>query len=334
MPGYELEDTIILASDPEPGESGVIPTIQPRIQFSVDMDASTLNSNNIKMLTAEGSPVTVSISYSGSNRTAHLTPSAQLSASTEYILWVKGSGAFHSGVLSIYDKGLEYAWYLIPFKTSASGIESPTLVMPPDLSANPEPLHFVWNAVASATSYTIQTSRYNDFSAIYWSSTTTATNIGAGIDFTDDANYYWRVRATSGSFDSLWSWYWQFYNGEFGSTPSNLYVISVSPENDSCNQNPSRIAIRFNAILDSAAVITDWLKVDGYSLLDSNTDHGSVSGRVWASGTYLYFSPWISSSASFSSTVIISGVNFSFGSLTYVDSGSYSSAFDALATIS
>lgn len=61
--------------------------------FNEDMDTSTINGTTVFLRTASGGAVAATVTYSSSTRTATLTPSAALAASTSYTATVKGGGA-------------------------------------------------------------------------------------------------------------------------------------------------------------------------------------------------------------------------------------------------
>ena len=84
---YDIAGPSVLSVSPNNGASGVARNVLPVITFSEAMLASTMNTNNVKLLSG-GTQVTATVSYFPGNNTVRLTPSANLAASTEYTIRV------------------------------------------------------------------------------------------------------------------------------------------------------------------------------------------------------------------------------------------------------
>jgi uncharacterized protein (TIGR02145 family) len=119
-----------------------------------------------------------------------------------------------------------------------TALPTPTLSSPVDgateVSLTPT---FFWNISNTATNYTLQVSRYSDFSTfIYNQSGLTNTNqqISGLNNFT---KYYWRVNAINSFGTSSWSNTWSF--NTIGTTPQPPTLLS--PINDATNVSTSPI---------------------------------------------------------------------------------------------
>lgn len=75
----------VTATVPADGATGVARSVDPRVTFSAAIDPTSLTSSSL-FLKSGGSTVPAAISYDGPSRTATLTPSTQLAASTAYTL--------------------------------------------------------------------------------------------------------------------------------------------------------------------------------------------------------------------------------------------------------
>jgi hypothetical protein len=101
------------------------------------------------------------------------------------------------------------SWSLVRYFRAA--MRAPVPVTPEDASS-PTSLHpiFNWQSVDGATSYTIQISRYRDFStylvgvSVLSPTYTPAASLPRGVDL------YWRVRANGPNGPSFWSTVFQF----------------------------------------------------------------------------------------------------------------------------
>lgn len=86
----------------------------------------------------------------------------------------------------------------------------PTLSSPANSSSNiPTSTTFSWNIVSGASSYEVQISTRSNFSTISQILNTINTNTSV-TNLILNTNYYWRVRAVSGSTKSAWSTIWNF----------------------------------------------------------------------------------------------------------------------------
>ena len=82
---YDSGAPSVSTVSPADAATNVPRNVKPKIVFSEQMLATTINSTNIKLLNA-GSPVTATISYDTSSRTATITPAANLASITTYTI--------------------------------------------------------------------------------------------------------------------------------------------------------------------------------------------------------------------------------------------------------
>ena len=129
-------------------------------------------------------------SAQGSNVTIAGTIAA--AATGSLALTVRGTSA--SGTPIVRDS-------LLNFTVSQALAAAPALLTPADASQNlPSTTTFTWQAVAGASSYTVDVSRNADFGGVVTSSTVTTTS--ANITLNPNRTYYWRVRASNACGDS------------------------------------------------------------------------------------------------------------------------------------
>ncbi len=75
----------ILSRSPTIGSTGISLATTIQVRFDSNMDSSTLTFGNFALATSDGTVVTGSVNYNGSNVTATLTPSTSLSLNTSYL---------------------------------------------------------------------------------------------------------------------------------------------------------------------------------------------------------------------------------------------------------
>jgi hypothetical protein len=85
---------------------------------------------------------------------------------------------------------------------------------------------FAWEAVAGAASYTLQVSKYANFSILQLSAVRYGTTYTPGTDFAAAAPYFWRVRTNGVNGPSLWSEVRSFVTGNPPGIPA-----PISPAN-------------------------------------------------------------------------------------------------------
>jgi hypothetical protein len=86
-PAPDTTPPIVSSSNPANGATGVARTVAPTVTFNEAMKAATINGSTI-VLTASGVPVSGTVTYDETSRTATFTPSSQLSFATSYALTV------------------------------------------------------------------------------------------------------------------------------------------------------------------------------------------------------------------------------------------------------
>jgi hypothetical protein len=81
----------VLSSSPANGASNVAPTVKPTVTFSEQMNASTVNTSTVTLVTSTGTSVSGSVIYDVASNTATFAPASALAFSTSYKLEVSGA---------------------------------------------------------------------------------------------------------------------------------------------------------------------------------------------------------------------------------------------------
>jgi hypothetical protein len=131
--------------------------------------------------------------------TSHYIPVTPLGANTKFYWRVRGFNTL--GHFSSWS-GVRY------FRTA---LLAPVLTTPEN-NATPIGLRpvFSWQPVAGSTNYTIQVSRYSNFSSLLVSANVSAPTYTSAVNLPRGVILFWRVRTNGTNGPSLWSPYYQF----------------------------------------------------------------------------------------------------------------------------
>jgi hypothetical protein len=91
--GADTTPPTVVATSPVQAATNVASTTAVTATFSEAMDAATLSTSTFELRDASNALVPSAVSYNGASRTATLTPSAALTASSNYTAIVKGGGS-------------------------------------------------------------------------------------------------------------------------------------------------------------------------------------------------------------------------------------------------
>lgn len=133
----------------------------------------------------------------------------------------------HSFYVTSIWRGMESSVASVSSVTTPSC--APALLGPPDgtttLSLRPR---FTWQAAIDATGYSLQVSRYADFSALKINASLNGANYTPSSDLSANTRYYWRVRSTGPSGASDWSAVLTFSTGSPPGVPAlNLPALDA-----------------------------------------------------------------------------------------------------------
>jgi len=280
-----------------------------KVQFSMDMNINTINSNTIRLLDDNLSPVplTVFMDQSNPRRLAIAVPDQLLNPETRYKVVVVGG---EEGVRSVdvYDDGgaflyVDHSWN---FTTGSKDVLSaPVLTYPSnDLILSSKDISFSWSSVEGAERYNFQISTDKSFSKIILNEDSISTNsyypnTDLSIPVDIPGGYFWRVRAISseGSF-GIWSAIHQYYIDEESTSYDNydsvdiLEVVSTFPASSETfvSEDIHSIAVEFNhpILPESVTEVSFFVKA---KKIDFGGQGILVPGDILVEDNKILFSP-------------------------------------------
>ena len=89
-PGNPSGPTVLSTSLLAQGASGISPSTSVSAVFSQDMNAATITTTTFRLLDSSNNPISASVTYNASTRTATLTPSSALNAASVYKAVITG----------------------------------------------------------------------------------------------------------------------------------------------------------------------------------------------------------------------------------------------------
>ena len=180
--------------------------------------------------------------------------------------------------------GIESSWSSVySFTTLEQTLDAPVLVSPADaatnIAVNPS---LTWNTVTGATSYVVQYSTSNDFSAYTQSSATATSLTVSGLSY--NTTYYWRVKAYDGTIYSNWSSVYAFTTLQL--TLSAPTLLSPSNNATGISATPS---LSWNSVADATGYTVQYSTSSNfttYSQVTSSTSSVALSGLSYTTAYY------------------------------------------------
>lgn len=130
------------------------------------------------------------------------------------------------------------------YSFSIGSVSTPALVSPPTTASIPSTsVDLVWRSAPGALSYYLQVATNTSFTTLIVNDSTMADSTRSLTGLTNNATYYWRVKARNASGSSGWSPVWNFKVVLPPAAPT-----LASPPNNSVDQSTS-LTLRWNVLL-------------------------------------------------------------------------------------
>lgn len=273
-----------------------------KIQFSKDMNLSTVTERTIKLFDSNLNPVACSLTMDPENPTklAVLTPNSFLSPSTRYLVVITGG---ENGVRSIEINGeadfifADRSWNFTT--SSVMVLDKATLLTPTDHSLIQDRIiQFSWQSILGSSKYQFQIAKDSSFSSVVVDNNSiNGTNY---LSTSDDnlnllQNYYWRVRALDNEGrPGIWSLVNQFYIEDSLREPDTYSESYIEITKSSIANNKAEVDVSIESIdITFSSKIDEESVEDNIKITARDIDGGILSkkieGQVAVSGNKLTF---------------------------------------------